>query len=522
MPKKSTEKKSKAAGLKINTAIDNNANRAQRKEKLSPKKRVKESHIDPSQGTPDFGPTLTVELQTLLDKFFTLNDTWYCYRRNYFSLSCKLYIKDDKNIYTPKPYFLYDRQTNQAHEILRFEVTAEARVLDGNKTIEILQHTPKRDKAQKAAPMVLSPNTMLPEENGAPKLERLQFKCATQNTRTSKKPQQFFRFVVILKCVIREEVLYEPTKHGPIRDSDGNLVLDGNGVPLVPAFIEMESTVAVATKESVPFIVRGRSPGHYDAQGKEYKTIVSIEAEDGNYEETQEIPDSNTDCQESVAENLDSTEYPPDSNELLRESFTGPNLVNPKRMVPPTTPNSANVHSNFDTAYGGSCLWSEPKNSFSTQGANFQQYTELPLSYNRKIPYHPTNARGPLSAPIKKVEFFGANQPYQRQDANANDMAAIPRSNTPIFTGTPLIRSSSPGNNFQTGTPIPTPAQPSGLSQSFNGFGYTPPQMLDSQGTTPFDPYSQDSVQFEQLSKDVVDALSVDIKFNYPNLDDPQ
>ncbi|KAJ3318709.1 meiosis-specific transcription factor ndt80 [Boothiomyces sp. JEL0866] len=539
----------KSAGLKINTAINNSANRVAKKDKPlnSPKRRVKESHIDPAGGGPEFGPTcqiapilcgnknyLTIELQPFLEKFFLADNTWACYRRNYFSLSCKLFVKDDQHMYTPRPYFLYDRTTQLAREILRFEAGVEARVADGKKKIEILQHTPKRNKAQLASDMVLSPNSLLPEDNAVPKFERLQFKSATQNTRGKDKPQQYFQLLVVLYCIVVEEVLYDPIIYGPIKDRKGNLLNDDYGNPLVPKYIEIEKKIKVATKESGPFIVRGRSPGHYnDSETKMWANQDDVDRD----EDTQEIPDSNTEYPESVLGNQEVLENPPTSNDITSDTLGPPSSAIPK-MGPPTTPISPNIHRNFDTAYGGSCLWNDSKAfAVNPQMASYPHYAELPLSsYSRKVSYNaPTQSEnGPLSAPIKKVDFFGPNQPWQYGAAalntSVNAGTPIPTRNIPVITSGSVIRSNSamlPSSAILGNTPQLTLHSTSlndsvsdNLSQSFGNFAFSDSQLFESQNSTQYDNFTHDPKSFEPLSKDVVDALSVDLKFDYNHIDD--
>ncbi|KAJ3313885.1 hypothetical protein HDV04_001446 [Boothiomyces sp. JEL0838] len=547
MPKKTADKKSKAAGLKINTALNSNAARVAKKEKPinSPKKRSKESYLDTTEGLPDFGPTcqiapilginknyLTIELQPSMSKFFKSkgDQTWVCYRRNYFSVSCKLFIKDDHNMYTPRPYFLYDRAAQVAREILRFEYGVEAKVVDGKKTISIEQHNAKRNKRQPVVDMAVSPNPESKQEYDntlphGPRLERLMFKSATQNSRGNKQ-QQFFQLVVVLYCVIIEEVQYDPIIYGPIKDKDGNHVKDAHGNPFIPNFIEIEKKIRVATKESVPFIVRGRSPGHYKDEDGYTGTN-----EGGTEEETQEFPDSNTEYPESMYGNQESIDNPPTSNDILSETLGPSSAVHMKDnqlMGPPTTPASPNNQKSIDETYGGACLWNDPKSfSVGPQLPAFQSYSELPLSsYSRKLNYSAStqNQNGPLSAPLTKAEFFGNNQRWQYNSptlaSSMNPGTPIVGTNIPTVPNDPIYRS-TPG--MLPGTLIRTPQLSMGspppnlrLSQSFGNFSLSESQVFDSGHGTQFESYSQDQDNFGNLSKDVVDAL----QFNYSNLQD--
>ena len=206
---------------------------------------------------------ITLDLMAKIDKgFFKAEDNWTCYRRNYFSVACS---------YTLKPEMDQTTRTLNVHapsgveRIQSFSVCISAQV-DGesNKFIELVQHTPKRDKGPMDAPKhkdllaipssvvesfpnvnpeyghlgdldhTYSPGTQ--ENNHVATFDRMQFKKATANNGKRRAAQQFFQIVV--------ELFVTTARSGP-------------------------SGYKVATKESAPVVVRGRSPGHYQDEKRD-------------------------------------------------------------------------------------------------------------------------------------------------------------------------------------------------------------------------------------------------------------
>jgi hypothetical protein len=123
----------------------------------------------------------------------------------------------------------------QLEEIHCFMLGVNARLSDCDKAIQLIQHTPKRDKGPQTTPV---PKLIRPGGNigfsavGSSQsivtFERLQFKTATANNGKRRAAQQYYVIVVELLAKLR------------------------NG-----------HTVTVATARSSHLVVRGRSPGHY-------------------------------------------------------------------------------------------------------------------------------------------------------------------------------------------------------------------------------------------------------------------
>jgi meiosis-specific transcription factor NDT80 len=224
--------------------------------------------------------------------FFISGDScWTCYRRNYFAVQCS---------YTLGPHLSnvqhFLSKDNKQHPIQAMAMSLSARVDGTNgKNIELVQHTPKRDKGpqstiqmtklcptppggklghlphadthhygmlgypgmgaghippphfplqnhQDAGTPLQDPNN--PNHNAPPSptahqhtFERIQFKSATANNGKRRAQQQYYHLIVELHADIRE-----PTAHSP-------------------------KWVKVAERVSSQVVVRGRSPSHYQNEG---------------------------------------------------------------------------------------------------------------------------------------------------------------------------------------------------------------------------------------------------------------
>lgn len=201
--------------------------------------------------------------------FFLVDCKWTCYRRNYFAVACSFSFKHSM---AETPYYL--NRNGQREMIHQFGVSITAKTASApnceSEARSLVQHTPKRDKATESvpgrhhiAPMPHSsvggnsvfhgtnslyqgqhmPGTMMSAyigyENGTANaiptnhtFERIQFQKATANNGKRRAQQQYFLVVVELSASVGRG-------HGD------------------------ESWVLIATKESEPMVVRGRSPGHY-------------------------------------------------------------------------------------------------------------------------------------------------------------------------------------------------------------------------------------------------------------------
>jgi hypothetical protein len=161
-----------------------------------------------------------------MDRGFILNENEYiCYRRNYFQISAALSLENTRNL----AVYINGEHTS----VQKFSISIHARVKGGSKEIELVQHTPKRDKGPQLRPqskLVLPTGEIFnysTVNNHVVTFERIQFKSATANNGKRRAAQQFFYLVLTLSA------------------------------------ITPQGTVKLGECESAPLIVRGRSPSHY-------------------------------------------------------------------------------------------------------------------------------------------------------------------------------------------------------------------------------------------------------------------
>ncbi|KAL8805710.1 MAG: hypothetical protein Q9200_005320 [Gallowayella weberi] len=236
----------------------------------------------PASGAPPFQPTkfassihaangspVQVDISAKIDKgFFKTDSDWTCYRRNYFSVACYYTLKPTHNAKMEPLCLRRSRSDANPVTVRSFAIGISARV-DGEdgKLIELVQHTPKRDKGPTSQPdkVKLLPHTgpfsIYPEHVGglsprsgpssdyetayAPTspsnqqsqtvatFDRIQFKNATANNGKRRAAQQYFHIVVEL-----------------FAEAPNNQSAEGQWIK-------------VASRISAPMVVRGRSPGHY-------------------------------------------------------------------------------------------------------------------------------------------------------------------------------------------------------------------------------------------------------------------
>lgn len=246
----------------------------------------------PFEDTKAIYPIITARNQQLSPKieakiqkgFFKVDHKWTCYRRNYFTVSCSFSLKPA----TFEPQFYLQRHQNQQHEaIVAFAIQISAKTAMVNnqesESRNLVQHTPKRDKAtesvpgkvmlQPAQPSILTnpasyhgsssmygatpnlPSSMMVDYNSQPysstqhqgppqshTFERIQFQKATANNGKRRAQQQYFHVVV--------ELFADVGRHGD------------------------RQWVKVATAQSHPMVVRGRSPGHYKDNRRDSTTSM--------------------------------------------------------------------------------------------------------------------------------------------------------------------------------------------------------------------------------------------------------
>jgi meiosis-specific transcription factor NDT80 len=229
---------------------------------------------------------LVPEIAASIQKgFFQVDGKWTCYRRNYFTVSCSFSFRTSS--YEGQLY-LQRHSSHQAELIKQFAISISAKtaIMNSNQESEaraLVQHTPKRDKATESIPgkvtvqpaptpslsstgalpthgnLYTNPQQAVP--SGLPDyntgasysstqhqmpptshtFERIQFQKATANNGKRRAQQQYFHIVV--------EVSADVSRTG-----------------------EAPHWVRIATKQSEPMVVRGRSPGHYKDNGRRDST----------------------------------------------------------------------------------------------------------------------------------------------------------------------------------------------------------------------------------------------------------
>lgn len=212
---------------------------------------------------------LAPEISAHIQKgFFQVDRKWTCYRRNYFAVQCSFNFR---TVGDP-PFYLHRNGADEHISSFAVSISAKTSMTNNGEceTRGLVQHTPKRDKASEQTPgkHLVAPTLTHPVSTngtyssaghiyagannlhsitphghyGAPfdsganpipmshTFERIQFQKATANNGKRRAQQQYFLVVVELSANV------------------------GRG---------KDDWVLIATKESDPMVVRGRSPGHY-------------------------------------------------------------------------------------------------------------------------------------------------------------------------------------------------------------------------------------------------------------------
>ncbi|MCJ1478559.1 hypothetical protein MMC13_007240 [Lambiella insularis] len=239
--------------------------------------------IPPFENTKTFsnvldggGMVIQPELHARIDKgFFKADTDWTCYRRNYFSVACCYCLKPDVDP-SARPLYLQRPHSNNRERIHSFSILIVAKIdNDDGKPIELVQHTPKRDKGPMGPPDLTevsphpsgniamftaaspySPNAQLSSDQdhsytagpqqppNVANFDRIQFKKATANNGKRRAAQQYFHIIV---------ELYAKVNRGKSADTHD---------------------IKVAHRVSAPMVVRGRSPGHYSDERRGSSTSM--------------------------------------------------------------------------------------------------------------------------------------------------------------------------------------------------------------------------------------------------------
>ncbi|KAI2613814.1 p53-like transcription factor [Hypoxylon fragiforme] len=214
----------------------------------------------------DSATPIKIDIHGTIDKgFFMSEGDWTCYRRNYFSCICSYSLTP----YYPNSTMQYvPNGSSTSYQVFGFAMSISAVVSDSDShTIDLVQHTPKRDKGPVQKPEKVRLTPKQPQQTPHPLLyqdhhsmsggsrplyeagygqstqgsypsehtfERIQFKQATANNGKRRAAQQYYHLVVELYADV------------------GNQAQD--------------QFLKIAQRKSAKMIVRGRSPGHYQTE----------------------------------------------------------------------------------------------------------------------------------------------------------------------------------------------------------------------------------------------------------------
>ncbi|KAI8636364.1 hypothetical protein BD408DRAFT_426225 [Parasitella parasitica] len=193
----------------------------------------------------DRSTLLTLRIQAKMDRgFFLADNDWTCYRRNYFQVSGAFGIHGLNHYYADQETQCLVQVDGAFHPVRNFSMNISARVSNSDKKIDLVQHTPKRDKGPQSTPtarLIMPGGNLSMSSVGANQsivtFERIQFKTATANNGKRRAAQQYY-------------------------------------VCLVDLYAEIEGNkkIKIASCQSAPLVVRGRSPGHYSDNHDRYES----------------------------------------------------------------------------------------------------------------------------------------------------------------------------------------------------------------------------------------------------------
>lgn len=188
-----------------------------------------------------------VQIHAKMDRgFFRADQDWTCYRRNYFQVSATFDVHGTNYMLQgPEVPCLLRAENQEIHQVDFFSIGVSAHVSGSDKKIELVQHTPKRDKGPQMIPepRVVSAGGNLHlasvgSNHNIVTFERMQFKTATANNGKRRAAQQYYEIVIEL-C----------------------------------ANTSSNKQFKVAQCVSAPLVVRGRSPGHYADSHTRYRSM---------------------------------------------------------------------------------------------------------------------------------------------------------------------------------------------------------------------------------------------------------
>ncbi|KAH7350273.1 hypothetical protein BKA66DRAFT_292267 [Pyrenochaeta sp. MPI-SDFR-AT-0127] len=226
------------------------------------------------------GTTVTPNIDAKIEKgfFYSTDRVWTCYRRNYFAVNVSFTLSP----WISNARLYLDQGNGKPIEQIQSMAVSLAAAVDGTggKSIELIQHTPKRDKGPQLSmkkelltptPPGKShehggyglnsyhqsstvPGPQLPLQNDSDSsqqysptshanssfqhsFERIQFKSATANNGKRRAQQQYYHLIVELWANVQSS-----------RDAE-------------PRWVK------IASRCSQPVVVRGRSPSHYQNEG---------------------------------------------------------------------------------------------------------------------------------------------------------------------------------------------------------------------------------------------------------------
>jgi hypothetical protein len=179
--------------------------------------------------------------------FFLADGDWTCYRRNYFQLSATFSI-DGLGSYNEHEIPCLVDFNGRFHRVQQFMLGISSHMFNSrDKTIELIQHTAKRDRGPRNTPPLVPITaggdlrlSSIGTTQTIATFERVQFKTATANNGRRRAAQQYH-----ILCV----EVYAQTEAG--------------------------QQIKICVAESERLVVRGRSPGHYNDHNVRYSTQYS-------------------------------------------------------------------------------------------------------------------------------------------------------------------------------------------------------------------------------------------------------